>query len=92
MEQERQGSLLVALILGVGVALFCALAAKATGFALFDYTADVAIPAAAEPLERGCIAQYAATERWTRHRHIYECARATRDVPANVLTYPLAAQ
>lgn len=47
---------------------------------------------AGESAERGCIAQYGPSERWTRHRTIYECASATRDVPANALSYPLAQQ
>jgi hypothetical protein len=76
---------LAAVLIPVGVA-------KACGFALFDYRTDVAIPAAvsAELHERGCATQYGAGERWTRHRHIYECVSATRNVPANALSYPVA--
>lgn len=91
MEQERQGNLLVALVLGVGAALFCALVAKATGIALFD-SGEVTTQIIGEVHERACIAQYGPMERWTRHAHVYECARGTYDVPATAMSYPLGAQ
>lgn len=42
--------------------------------------------------ERACIAQFGPSERWTRHTVVYECVSGTREMPAHILSYPVAAQ
>lgn len=36
------------------------------------------------------IAQFGPGERWAGHHHVYACVTAAKEVPAHILSYPLA--
>lgn len=93
MEQERDSSIPAALGLAFAIAAAAIFGAEVTG-AFLNPGKEAAVTAkiAGEMSERACIAQYGPGERWTRHRLAFVCARGTYDVPAHVLSYPLAAQ
>lgn len=54
---------------------------------LHDATVSAAI--AEEVTARACVAQYGPSERWIREKKP-ACVLGTNDVPAHILSYPLA--
>lgn len=90
MEQERQGNLWAALGLSLLVAGAAVWAAEVTGIPLFDEGAEAVLVARLALPCDVTIAQFGPGERWMRHHHIYECARAAVTIPAHILTWPLA--
>lgn len=85
MEEDRTPNKTLLKMVLAGITL-----AALTGFLpndLHDATVSAAI--ADEVTARACVAQYGPSERWIREKKP-ACALGTNDVPAHILSYPLA--